>query len=226
MPRRHQGRREDRSSDECRSSRRSAPSAEAGADGIGLFRTELQFMIAAALPRTSEQYQLYRSVLDAAKQAGDVSYARYRRRQGAAVSARGAGGKSGAGLARDPLWRSTGPACCAAQVRALLQAAAGRELRIMFPMVALAEFDKAKALVERELTSLRRPRHRLPNQVKVGAMLEVPSLLFALDDILERARFSVGRVERSCAVPVRRRSRQYAGRRPLRSAFAAACCAY
>jgi len=64
----------------------------------------------------------------------------------------------------------------------------------MFPMVAVvSEFDNARALVERELTYLRRHGHRLPNQVMVGAMLEVPSLLFALDDLLERADFlSVG----------------------------------
>jgi phosphotransferase system enzyme I (PtsP) len=80
------------------------------------------------------------------------------------------------------------------QVRALLQAAAGRELKMMFPMVAtVAEFDEAKVLVERELTHLRRHRHKLPDRVEVGAMLEVPSLLFQLDELLARVDFlSVG----------------------------------
>ncbi|MBX3512730.1 MAG: phosphoenolpyruvate--protein phosphotransferase [Xanthobacteraceae bacterium] len=168
--------------------------AEAGADGIGLFRTELQFMIAAALPRTSEQYQLYRSVLDAAKDkpvtfrtldiGGDkvLPYLRSVEEENPAL------GWRAIRLALDR------PGLLRAQVRALLRAAAGRELRIMFPMVAVvSEFDNARALVERELTYLRRHGHRLPNQVMVGAMLEVPSLLFALDDILERADFlSVG----------------------------------
>jgi phosphotransferase system enzyme I (PtsP) len=168
--------------------------AEAGADGIGLFRTELQFMIAAALPRTSEQYQLYRAVIDAAKEkpvtfrtldiGGDkvLPYLRSVEEENPALGWR---------AIRLSLDR---PGLLRAQVRALLRASAGRELRIMFPMVAVVtEFDNARALVERELTYLRRHGHRLPNQVMVGAMLEVPSLLFALDDILERADFlSVG----------------------------------
>ena len=69
------------------------------------------------------------------------------------------------------------------QIRALLQAAAGRELRLMFPMIAAVwEFDEAKQLVETELTHLRRHRHRLPERVEVGAMVEVPALLFQLDE--------------------------------------------
>jgi phosphotransferase system enzyme I (PtsP) len=64
----------------------------------------------------------------------------------------------------------------------------------MFPMVsAIEEFDHARRLVERELTHLRRHGHRLPDQVRIGVMVEVPSLLFVLDEILERADFlSVG----------------------------------
>ncbi len=168
--------------------------AEAGADGIGLFRTELQFMIAAALPRISEQYQLYRSVLDSAKGkpvtfrtldvGGDkvLPYLRAVEEENPAL------GWRAIRLALDR------PGLLRAQVRALLRAAAGRELRMMFPMVAVvSEFDNARALVERELTYLRRHGHKLPEQVRVGAMLEVPSLLFALDEILERADFlSVG----------------------------------
>src|SRR5262249_36861454 len=80
------------------------------------------------------------------------------------------------------------------QLRALLGAAPGKELRIMFPMVATAaEFDAARALLEKELTHLRRHKHLLPATIQVGAMVEVPSLLFALDDILPRTDFlSVG----------------------------------
>jgi phosphotransferase system enzyme I (PtsP) len=80
------------------------------------------------------------------------------------------------------------------QIRALLQAAAGRELRVMFPMIATcAEFDEAKGLIERELTSLRRRRHKLPDRIQVGAMIEVPSLLFQLDTLMSRVDFvSVG----------------------------------
>jgi len=79
-------------------------------------------------------------------------------------------------------------------VRALLRAAGGRELRVMFPMIAtVEEFDRAKALVEVELTHLRRHGHTLPERVQIGTMLEVPSLLFQLDELLERVDFlSVG----------------------------------
>ena len=99
---------------------------------------------------------------------------------------RSAGAPSGSG--------SIAPACCAAQVRALLRAAGGRELKLMFPMIAMVEeFDKAKSLVEVELTHLRRHGHELPERVQIGTMLEVPSLLFQLDELLERVDFlSVG----------------------------------
>ena len=76
----------------------------------------------------------------------------------------------------------------------MLRAAGGRELRLMFPMIAaIEEFDKAKSLVEVELTHLRRHGHALPERVQIGTMLEVPSLLFQLDELLERVDFlSVG----------------------------------
>jgi phosphotransferase system enzyme I (PtsP) len=80
------------------------------------------------------------------------------------------------------------------QLRALLSAAAERELRIMFPMVStINEFDVSKALVERELTKLRREGHSLPERLYIGAMIEVPALLYQLDDLLRRVDFvSVG----------------------------------
>ena len=168
--------------------------AETGAAGIGLFRTELQFMIATAMPRISEQLSLYRSVLDAAGDkpvtfrtldiGGDkvLPYMRQVEEENPALGWRAIR----LGLDRPGLMRS--------QVRALLQAAAGRELKVMFPMIAVvSEFDEAKSLVERELTHLRRHRHKLPDRVEVGAMVEVPSLLFQLDELLARADFlSVG----------------------------------
>src|SRR5262249_43190138 len=168
--------------------------AETGAGGIGLFRTELQFMIASEMPRISEQLSLYRSVLDT---AGDLPvtfrtldmgcdqalpYLRQEEEENPALGWRAIR----LGLDRPGLMRS--------QIRALLQAAAGRELKVMFPMIATcAEFDEAKDLIERELTALRRRRHKLPDRVEVGAMVEVPSLLFQLDALIERVDFlSVG----------------------------------
>ena len=167
---------------------------ETGAAGIGLFRTELQFMVADTLPRTGEQLALYRSVLDAAGKrpvtfrtldiGGDkvLPYMRNVEEENPALGWRAIR----LGLDRPGLLRS--------QVRALLRAAGGRELRIMFPMIAMVEeFDKAKALVEIELTHLRRHGHALPERVQIGTMLEVPSLLFQLDELLARVDFlSVG----------------------------------
>src|SRR5512144_2564036 len=167
---------------------------ETGAAGIGLFRTELQFMVAATLPRTAEQFALYRAVLDAAGDrpvtfrtldiGGDkvLPYMRNVEEENPALGWRAIR----LGLDRPGLLRS--------QIRALLRAAGGRELRLMFPMIAMVEeFDQAKSLVEVELTHLRRHGHALPERVDIGTMLEVPSLLYQLDELLRRVDFlSVG----------------------------------
>jgi phosphotransferase system enzyme I (PtsP) len=167
---------------------------ETGASGVGLFRTELQFMVAGQFPRTGEQLSLYRSVLDGAggrpvtfrtlDVGGDkvLPYMRIAEEENPALGWRAIR----LGLDRPALLRS--------QIRALLRAALGRELRMMFPMIAtVREFDEAKELVERELTYLRRHNHRLPERVEIGAMVEVPSLLYQLDDLLDRVDFlSVG----------------------------------
>jgi phosphotransferase system, enzyme I, PtsP len=167
---------------------------ESGAAGIGLFRTELQFMVRTAFPRTSEQLSLYNAVLDAAGDrpvtfrtldiGGDkvLPYMRAVHEENPALGWRAIR----LGLDRPGLLRS--------QMRALLKAAAGRELRVMFPMIAaIDEFDRARALVERELTHLRRHGHKLPDRVHVGAMVEVPSLLYQLDELFARVDFlSVG----------------------------------
>jgi phosphotransferase system, enzyme I, PtsP len=167
---------------------------ETGAAGIGLFRTELQFMVAESFPRTQEQLSLYRAVLDAAGKkpvtfrtldiGGDkvLPYMRNVEEENPALGWRAIR----LGLDRPGLLRS--------QLRALLRASGGRELRLMFPMIAMVEeFDKAKALVEIELTHLRRHGHQLPDRVEIGTMLEVPALLFQLDELLARVDFlSVG----------------------------------
>ena len=168
--------------------------ADTGAVGIGLFRTELQFMVAPNFPRSSEQFTLYRSVLDSAGDkpvtfrtldiGGDkvLPYMRNIEEENPALGWRAIR----LGLDRPALLRT--------QLRALLRAAAGRALKIMFPMIATVdEFEQAKELVERELTHLRRHGHKLPEEVEVGSMVEVPALLYQLDDLLERVDFlSVG----------------------------------
>jgi phosphotransferase system enzyme I (PtsP) len=86
------------------------------------------------------------------------------------------------------------PALLRGQIRALLRAGGGRSLKIMFPMISeIAEFDEAKLLVERELTYLRQHGHSLPERVDVGTMVEVPALLYQLDELLKKVDFvSVG----------------------------------
>jgi phosphotransferase system enzyme I (PtsP) len=167
---------------------------DTGAAGIGLFRTELQFMVSPSFPRTRDQLALYRSVLDAAGKrpvtfrtldiGGDkvLPYMRSVEEENPALGWRAIR----VGLDRPGLLRI--------QIRALLKAAGGRGLKLMFPMIAAVdEFDQAKALVERELAHLRRHGHVLPERVEVGTMLEVPSLLFQLDELLSRVDFlSVG----------------------------------
>jgi phosphotransferase system enzyme I (PtsP) len=168
--------------------------ADTGAAGIGLFRTELQFMVAPSFPRSGEQYALYRAVLEAAGDkpvtfrtldiGGDkvLPYMRNIEEENPALGWRAIR----LGLDRPALLRT--------QLRALLRAAAGRALKIMFPMIAaVQEFDQAKELVERELTHLRRHGHKLPDEVEVGSMVEVPALLYQLDELLEHVDFlSVG----------------------------------
>ena len=167
---------------------------DAGAAGIGLFRTELQFMVSTSLPRTSEQLALYRTVLDAAGDkpvtfrtldiGGDkaLPYMDTITEENPALGWRAIR----LGLDRPGLLRG--------QIRALLRAASGRYLRVMFPMISqVDEFDQAKLVIERELTYLRQHGHTLPERIDVGTMIEVPALLYQLDDLFERVDFvSVG----------------------------------
>ncbi|MEM6383023.1 MAG: phosphoenolpyruvate--protein phosphotransferase [Pseudomonadota bacterium] len=167
---------------------------ETGAEGIGLFRTELQFMVARSLPRTKEQEALYTRVLDAAGErpvtfrtldiGGDkvLPYMRSHSEENPALGWRAVR----LGLDRPGLMRL--------QVRALLMAAAGRSLRIMFPMITdVAELDAAKGLVRREIAHLSKHGYGTPRDLKIGSMIEVPSLLYQLDALMARCDFvSVG----------------------------------
>lgn len=167
---------------------------DTGCSGIGLFRTELQFMVGTSLPKTEEQFALYRAVLDAAGErpvtfrtldiGGDkaLPYLETVAEENPALGWRAIR----LGLDRPGLLRS--------QLRAMLRAAGGRSLRVMFPMIsAVHEFDQAKEVIERELTYLRQHGHTLPERVDVGTMVEVPALLYQLDELLERVDFlSVG----------------------------------
>jgi phosphotransferase system enzyme I (PtsP) len=169
--------------------------AESGAAGIGLYRTELQFMVAATFPRAEQQEELYRHVLDVARDkpvtfrtidiGGDKVLPYFKSAKPEENPALG--------------WRAIRltldrPALLRTQVRALLKAAGGRELRVMFPMVTkIDEIRQARALIDREVRHLSRFAHHLPTSLKLGAMLEVPSLMWQLDELMQAVDFvSVG----------------------------------
>ena len=167
---------------------------ESGAAGVGLYRTELHFMMAGRFPRLSAQVKHYKSILDQAEgkpvvlRTLDIGadktlpYLRQPREENPALG-----------------WRSIRmalerPALFNLQVRAMLMAASGRELRIMFPMIAdVSEFIAAREGVLKEQEFLRKHGHVLPTSLKMGAMIEVPALLWQLDELLPLADFaSVG----------------------------------
>ncbi len=127
--------------------------AETGAEGIGLFRTEFQFMVSEDLPRLDAQTALYARVLEAAGEpAGHLPHPRPRRRQGAALPGGRAGGQSGARLARDPHGPRPAGAAAPAAARADRRRRAAGALRVMFPLVAsVDEFRAARALVDHEV---------------------------------------------------------------------------
>jgi phosphotransferase system enzyme I (PtsP) len=86
------------------------------------------------------------------------------------------------------------PALLRTQVRAMLRAAEGQELRLMIPMVSAAEeMDAVRALVAKERTIVLSRGQGVPKRLLIGAMIEVPCLLFELDALMKKVDFvSVG----------------------------------
>jgi phosphotransferase system enzyme I (PtsP) len=167
---------------------------DTGAAGVGLFRTELQFMIASKLPRLQDQVELY---AEAMRLVGDrpivfrlldiggdkvIPYMRSAAEENPAMG-----------------WRSLRlaldrPGLLRTQVRALLVAANGRPLKILVPMVTeTSEFRQTRLVVKKEIERLIRGGQKVPEKLELGAMIEVPSLLFELDQLLPEADFvSIG----------------------------------
>lgn len=167
---------------------------DSGADGIGLYRTELPFMARSALPDVAAQTLLYCKILDQADgkpvvfRALDVGgdkilpYWNPYEEDNPALG-----------------WRSIRitldrPAVLRHQLRALLRAASGRELRVMFPMIAeVAELVQARRILDLEIERERQLGREPPAVIKVGTMLEVPALAFQLDALLPLVDFvSIG----------------------------------
>jgi len=169
----------------------------AGADGIGLYRTEFQFLVSATLPARERQTRLYRDVIEAAGDkpvmfrtvdiGGDKTLPYLRHDDGEGEENPAMGWRAlRVALERDGLLK--------VQARALLEAAAGRTLNVMFPMVAEPwEFDAAKAVFDGQLAFLRQRRKRVPEAIRYGVMLEVPALAEQLDLLAPKIQFlSIG----------------------------------
>ena len=165
-----------------------------GAEGVGLFRTELQFLIRNQMPRRSELSAIYARVLDAAGtkrvvfrtlDIGSDKVLPYMKPTDEPNPALG--------------WRAIRvgldkPGVLRMQLQALMRAANGRALTLMFPFVAqYEEYTRARAEVDKALERERRLGHILPESIEVGAMLETPSLAFAPTKFFEEVGFlSIG----------------------------------
>jgi len=167
---------------------------DTGAEGIGLFRTEFQFMVSEELPKITAQAGLYLRVMEAAGDlpvtfrtldlGGDkvLPYLEAEHEDNPALGWRAIR----MGLDR--------PGILKLQLRALIIAARGRPLRIMFPLIAsVDEFRSARALVDKEVAWAQRRGRLPPSRLDVGAMIEAPALIWHLDALLPMTDFvSVG----------------------------------
>jgi phosphotransferase system, enzyme I, PtsP len=167
---------------------------QAGADGVGLFRTEFQFLVSESLPRLNDQIDLYKRVLDKADGkpvifrtvdlGGDkiLPALNLQREENPALGWR----SIRFALDHKGLFRR--------QLRALVRAAGERPLTIMFPMVTLAsEFEEARDLLLTEVEWSAARTGRRPSRVEVGVMLETPALAYGLKELAGKAEFlSVG----------------------------------
>lgn len=168
--------------------------AGSGAEGVGLFRTELQFLLRNAMPRRTDLVALYQRVLKAADgkrvafrtlDIGSDKVMPYMNRPDEPNPAMGWRAVR-VGLDKKGVMRM--------QLQALIRAAEGRPLTIMFPLVSeMAEFITAREILMREIEREAHLGHPLPERLEVGAMLETPSLAFAPQRFFELADFvSIG----------------------------------
>jgi phosphotransferase system enzyme I (PtsP) len=164
---------------------------ESGAEGVGLYRTELQFMMAQRFPRLTAQVRHYSQILEQADgkpvvlRTLDIGadkilpYLRQPKEENPALG-----------------WRSIRmalerPALLRLQIRAMLLAGAGKDVKIMFPMIAdVAEFLQCRNIVDLEKSYLVQRGHALPRSLKLGVMVEIPSLIWQLDQLLPLVDFA------------------------------------
>ncbi len=167
---------------------------DTAADGIGLYRTEIPFMVRSEFPDVDSQAWLYGRILDIADgrpvtfrtlDVGGDKVLPYVEAFGDDNPAMG--------------WRAIRigldrPAMLRRQLRALIQAANGRPLSVMFPMIAeVGELRHARGLLDLELERAGRRGQAVPERLRVGVMFEVPALAWQLDSLLPHIDFiSVG----------------------------------
>ncbi|MGR3616734.1 MAG: phosphoenolpyruvate--protein phosphotransferase [Paracoccaceae bacterium] len=165
-----------------------------GAEGVGLFRTELQFLVRNQMPKRSELVTLYARVLDAAHgkpvvfRTLDIGSDKVLAYMNPTDEPNPALGWRAIRVGMDK------PGVMRMQLQALLRAADGRPLTLMFPFVAqFDEYRWARNEVDRAIERERKLGHPLPSELKVGAMLETPSLAYAPEKFFEDVDFlSIG----------------------------------
>lgn len=166
----------------------------AGADGVGLFRTEFQFLVSDALPRLNEQVALYERVLEKAK-GKPVIFRTLDVGGDKVLPALSQIREENPALG----WRSIRfaldhPGLFRRQLRALVRAAGTRPLTVMFPMVTVpSEFRAAREMLMKEIEWTHNHTGKQPSELKVGVMLETPALAYGLPELAEEIDFvSVG----------------------------------
>ncbi|MBE6448815.1 MAG: phosphoenolpyruvate--protein phosphotransferase [Alphaproteobacteria bacterium] len=163
-------------------------------DGIGLYRTEIPFMASDTMPDVEKQTSYYQELMDRVGRK-KVIFRSLDVGSDKLLPYWSYGGEDNPAIG----WRSIRitldrRAILRKQMRAFLRAAAGKELNVMFPMISnLAEFQDAKETLMIELEKEKRKGQNVPKQVNVGLMIEVPSIVFQLDAVLQEADFiSIG----------------------------------
>jgi phosphotransferase system enzyme I (PtsP) len=167
---------------------------DTGADGVGLYRTEIPFMVRSEFPDVDAQAWLYSRVLDLAD-GRPVTFRTLDVGGDKVLPYVGALGDDNPAMG----WRAIRigldrPAMLRRQLRALILAANGRPLSIMFPMIAeVSELLSARRLLNLELERGKRRGQAMPERLRVGVMFEVPALAWQLDSLLPEVDFiSVG----------------------------------
>jgi phosphotransferase system enzyme I (PtsP) len=165
-----------------------------GAEGIGLFRTEIPFMVRDSFPGVEDQTEFYRSVFEQAEgfpivfRTLDIGGDKVLPYLAHAVEDNPAMGWRAIRIGLDR------PAMLRQQLRALIRAAEARPLFVKFPMIAeIAELERARVILDMELARAADEGRALPGVIKTGVMLEVPALLWQLPALCERVDFlSIG----------------------------------